>query len=181
LGKEQRAQLAALVIEELGGDARALPPDDLDALDTFAVLPILVKMAAPAIRRAHLDQPTLADGQHRVDRGLHRIADVGGFVFDDQLGAEKPRTVSGSPGNETIRAPFAKVQLDLLFIIFLELLDRLELFEESVDLGKQLARLPKARRDEQHQTGTLSGHQRREAGTLAPRRFGRRSIPARTP
>src|SRR5215472_1792313 len=30
------------------------------------------------------------------------------------FGAEKPRTVSGSPGKETMRAPLAKVQLDLL-------------------------------------------------------------------
>src|SRR6516165_5951391 len=30
------------------------------------------------------------------------------------LGAEKPRTVSGSPGKETMRAPLARVQLDLL-------------------------------------------------------------------
>jgi len=34
---------------------------------------------------------------------------------------------------------------------------RLEIFEEADDLGEQLARLPKARRHEQHQTGTLSG------------------------
>src|SRR6201997_4360502 len=108
LGKQHRAQLAALVIEELGRDARALPPDDLDALDPLAVLPILVKMAAPAVRRAHLDQPTLTDRQHRVDRGLHRIADVGGFVLDDQLGRRKTRTVSGSQGNETMRAPLAR-------------------------------------------------------------------------
>src|SRR6516162_2316223 len=57
---------------------------------------------------------------------------------------------------------------------------RLELFEEANDLGKQLARLPKARRHEQHQTGTLCGHRRREAGALAPQRFGSPSIPART-
>jgi hypothetical protein len=38
----------------------------------------------------------------------------------------------------------------------------------------------KARRDEQHQTGRLSGHRRREAGALAPQRFGPPSIPART-
>src|ERR1700741_4659793 len=42
-GKQPRPQLAALVSEKLGGDARALPPDDLDALGTLAVLPILVK------------------------------------------------------------------------------------------------------------------------------------------
>src|SRR6516162_9636114 len=30
------------------------------------------------------------------------------------FGAEKPRTVSGSPGKETMRAPLTKVQLDLL-------------------------------------------------------------------
>src|SRR6516162_9327143 len=54
---------------------------------------------------------------------------------------------------------------------------RLELFEEADDLGEQLARLPKARRHEQHQTGTLSGHRQGEAGTLAPGRFGSRSIP----
>src|SRR5271155_4956242 len=65
LGEEQRAELMALLIENLGGDAGALPPDDLDALGTLAVLPILVKIAAPAIRRAHLDQPTLTDRQHR--------------------------------------------------------------------------------------------------------------------
>jgi len=57
---------------------------------------------------------------------------------------------------------------------------RLELFEEADDLGEQLARLPKARRHEQHQTGTLSGHRRGEAGALPPRRFGSPSIPART-
>ena len=54
---------------------------------------------------------------------------------------------------------------------------RLEIFEEADDLGEQLARLPKARRHEQHQTGTLSGHRQGEAGTLAPGRFGSRSIP----
>jgi hypothetical protein len=47
----------------------------------------------------------------------------------------------------------------------------LEIFEEADDLGEQLARLPKARRHEQHQTGTLSGHRRGEAGALAPGRF----------
>src|SRR6516162_11232891 len=143
LGKQHWAQLAALVIEELGGDTRALPPDDLDALSTLTVLPILVKIAAPAVRRAHLDQPALADREHRVDRGLHRIADVGRLVFDDQLGRRKaPHRVGIARQRDDARAVR---QGAARFIVFLELLDRLELFEESDDLGKQFARLPKAR------------------------------------
>ena len=50
---------------------------------------------------------------------------------------------------------------------------------KPMTLGK-LARLPKARRHEQHHTGTLSGHRRGEAGALACQRSGRRSIPALT-
>src|SRR6516165_1105335 len=154
LGKEHWPQLTALVIEELGGDARALPPDNLDALSTLTVLPILVKIAAPAVRRAHLDQPALADREHRVDRGLHRIADVGRLVFDDQLGRRKaPHRVGITRQRDDARAVG---QGAARFIIFLELLDRLELFEKANDLGKQFARLAKARRDEQHQTGIVN-------------------------
>jgi len=57
----------------------------LDILENPAALPVLVKMPALAVGRRHLDQPTLRHREHRIECGLHRIADIARFVLDDEL------------------------------------------------------------------------------------------------
>jgi hypothetical protein len=131
--------------------------------------------AAPASSHRRRDA---ARSRARSAENAHSSADVGGFVFDDRLWRRKaPHRVGIARQRDHARAVG---QGAARFIVFLELLDRLEPFEKSDDLAKQLARLPQARRHEQDQTGTPSGLRRLEPGGLAPQRFGRPSIPART-
>jgi hypothetical protein len=65
-----------------------LPADDLDPLAPDAALPVLVEMPALAVGRGHLDQPALRDGEHRVERRLHRIADKAASSSMISFGAE---------------------------------------------------------------------------------------------
>src|SRR5262249_46646838 len=81
------AHRAALGLDELGGDARAVAPGGAHLLEVLAVLPLAVKEAAPAERRGQSDEPAVRDGEHGADGAVEVVGDAGGLVDDEQVDA----------------------------------------------------------------------------------------------
>jgi hypothetical protein len=96
----------ALLLQELGGDARALSSRYAVAFPFRPVIPRFKEDAAPTVGRAQHHQPTAADGQHGPPDGVVQgIIHLCGLVKDEEINAREPRMDFFVPGDATIREP----------------------------------------------------------------------------
>jgi len=80
------AQVAALLLQELRGDARDLPGGDFHARPLRAAVgPGLVEEAALAVGRGQEQEPAAGDGEHGPDGAVEVVGDAGRLVDDQHL------------------------------------------------------------------------------------------------
>ena len=136
------------MLDELGTDARALLPRDLDSLPgRIAARPFVEEEAALAEGRRQAHEPALRDGEHRADAAIQVVRNAGRLVDHQQAHA----------GKRPDRRFFAWQRHDPRLVLQFELsaallryLDRLlGRLVEVHDLAEKLGRLPQRRRQEQ--------------------------------
>ena len=114
---------------------------------------LLVKMSALAVGRRHLDQPTLRNREHRIECRLHRIADIGRFILDDELRrGVAPQCIGVARKRDDARAIGEGAAR---LVVFLELLNGFEPLQEAGGLREQFLRVPQARADQQDEAWVI--------------------------